>query len=240
MKTIAILTDIHGNHPALQAVLQDIAKKKVEHIYCLGDVVGIGPDSNQVLEQLTTRPDMSFVMGNHDLAVIAAARNEPPPEGHHNERQHHEWLAKRIEPKYIEVMSKWPMSVTISILHHELLFCHYHLDPSNWFVPIDKLPTTGALEEIYSTTDNKLVCFGHHHIVHHFRSDTRLYFNPGSLGCYDKPYARYGIVTISEKKIMAEVQEVPYNNVDFLRSYEELQVPDREFILKIFHGGQYL
>lgn len=240
MKTIAILTDIHGNHPALQAVLQDIATKQIEHIYCLGDVVGIGPDSNQVLEQLTTRSDMSFVMGNHDLAVIAAARNEPVPVGHHNEREHHEWLAKRIERKYIEVMRKWPMSLTTSILHHELLFCHYHLDPNNWFAPIDKLPTTGALDQIYSKTDYKLVCFGHHHIVHHFRSDKRLYFNPGSLGCYNKSYARYGIVTISEKGITAEIQEVPYNNVDFLRSYEELQVPDREFILKVFHGGQYL
>nr|WP_084065446.1 metallophosphoesterase family protein [Paenibacillus stellifer] len=53
MKTFAVITDIHGNSPALRAVLEDISNKEIDHIFCLGDMVGIGPDSNQVLEMLT-------------------------------------------------------------------------------------------------------------------------------------------------------------------------------------------
>lgn len=73
MKSFAIVTDIHGNSPALKAVLNDISIKNLEHIYCLGDVVGIGPDSNQVLDLLTARNDVSFVVGNHDLVSCSGS-----------------------------------------------------------------------------------------------------------------------------------------------------------------------
>lgn len=238
MIKIAVITDIHGNSPALKAVLQDISYKSIDHIYCLGDVVGIGPDSNQVLELLLSRNDVSYVMGNHDLAVIAAFYNEAPPKGHQNERQHHQWLAERIKPEFIEFMGKWPMQLKITYFNKQLLFTHYHLDQNNWFSPIDKNPTIENLEQIYKETEYKLVCFGHHHIVHHFVSNKRIFFNPGSLGCYHKPLARYGIVTLTENIISAELFEVPYDNKEFLQSYERLQVPECEFILKVFHGGQ--
>lgn len=238
MKSIAVLTDIHGNSPALQAVMNDIKKMNIEHIYCLGDVVGIGPDSNRVLDLLISRNDVSFIVGNHDLAVIAAFRNDDPPHGHHNERIHHKWLAERIHPAYIELMSNWPMKISDIILSKNLFFGHYHLDQANWFTSIDKFPSIEKLDHIYSGTDYHLVCFGHHHIVHHFVSPSRIYLNPGSLGCYDKPLARYGVIHISEDDIIVELREVAYNNVEFLRSYEDLKVPDREFILKVFHGGQ--
>lgn len=239
MKSIAILTDIHGNSPALKAVLNDITRMDIEHIYCLGDVVGIGPDSNQVLDLLTSRNDVSFIVGNHDLAVIAAFRNDDPPKGHHNERIHHKWLAERINPEYIDLMSNWPMKITNKILNKNLFFSHYHLDTANWFTSIDKYPSNEKLDLIYSGTDYSLVSFGHHHVVHHFVSPSRTYINPGSLGCYDKPLARYGVIHITEDDIKVEFREVQYNNFGFLSSYDELKVPDREFILKVFHGGQY-
>lgn len=100
-KNFAIITDVHGNSSALEAVLKDISDKNISHIFCLGDVVGIGPESNEVLNLLTRREDVSFVIGNHDIAVIAAFNQEEPPRGHHNERAHHQWLADRINPEYI-------------------------------------------------------------------------------------------------------------------------------------------
>lgn len=238
MKKIAVITDIHGNSPALNAVLQDISSRGVDHIYCLGDVVGIGPDSNQVLDLLLSRNDVYFVVGNHDLALMAAFHDEEAPRGHQNERKHHQWLADRINPAYIKSMSNWPKQHIINYFNKQLLFTHYHLDQNNWFLPIEKSPTTESLDQIYKETKYKLVCFGHHHIVHDFVSGERDYFNPGSLGCYDKPLARYGIVTLMENVIIKELIEVPYENKEFLQSYDRLQVPEREFILKIFHGGQ--
>ena len=122
MKKIAVITDIHGNSPALIAVLQDITSKSVDRIYCLGDVVGIGPDSNEVLELLLSRTDVSFVVGNHDVAVMAAFFGDDAPKGHQNERHHHQWLADRINPEYIDAMSKWPKQLSVNYFNKELLF----------------------------------------------------------------------------------------------------------------------
>ncbi|MDQ0888839.1 putative phosphoesterase [Paenibacillus sp. V4I9] len=238
MKKIAVITDIHGNSPALAAVLNDISSRGLDHIYCLGDVVGIGPDSNEVLEILLSRTDISFVVGNHDVAVMAAFNGVEAPKGHQNERHHHEWLAERINPVYIDEMSKWSKQLFINHFDKQLLFTHYHLNQDGWFLSIEKNPTIENLNHIYKESENKLVCFGHHHLVHHFISSDRAYFNPGALGCYDKPRARYGIVTLTENAISEELIEVPYENKEFLQSYHRLQVPERDFILKIFHGGQ--
>lgn len=112
------------------------------------------------------------------------------------------------------------------------------MDSNDWYMSIDENPTSQKLDQIYMHSEYKLVCFGHHHVVHHFVSGDRTYFNPGALGCNDKPHARYGIVTLTETAITAELVEVPYDNREFLQSYHRLQVPERGFILRVFHGGQ--
>jgi putative phosphoesterase len=235
---IAIITDIHGNSPALKAVLNDIDERKLDHIYCLGDIVGIGPDSNEVLELLTSRKDISYVIGNHDMAVVAAFYGQEPPVGHQNERHHHEWLAARINSSYIQFIEKMSKQIDQTHLNKRLLFVHYHLNQDEQFFGIDRFPSAERLDKLYEGTKYDLVSFGHHHIIHKIKSDTRLYFNPGALGCYEKPLARYGIVEITNEGIKVEPVEIPYDNRDFLKSYIDLKVPEREFILKIFHGNQ--
>jgi predicted phosphodiesterase len=113
----AVITDIHGNSPAIRAVLKDIDQRQLGHIYCLGDIVGIGPDSNEVLDVLTSRKDISYVIGNHDLAVISAFYWQKPPKGHHNERDHHAWIAERIDSSYIEFLKKMPKQIVQTYLN---------------------------------------------------------------------------------------------------------------------------
>ncbi len=73
-------SDIHGNGPALKAVLKEIDERRdVDHIYCLGDMLGMGPDSNEVLEMLFSRSDVSMLTGNHDEAILALAEGEEYP-----------------------------------------------------------------------------------------------------------------------------------------------------------------
>jgi predicted phosphodiesterase len=75
---IALLSDIHGNLIALDAVLADIqARGGVEHFWVLGDLVALGPDPVAVLERLTSLPDVHFVRGNTDRYVVSPDR--PPP-----------------------------------------------------------------------------------------------------------------------------------------------------------------
>ena len=65
---IAIISDIHGNWDALQAVLKDIDAAAVDDVVCLGDNIGYGSEPNRVIEALQQR-NISSVLGNHELAM---------------------------------------------------------------------------------------------------------------------------------------------------------------------------
>ncbi|MFQ5945819.1 MAG: metallophosphoesterase family protein [Anaerolineae bacterium] len=64
-----ILSDIHANLPALEAVLADANLSRVDRVFCLGDVVGYGPNPNECLEKVRELVDFC-VVGNHDWAAI--------------------------------------------------------------------------------------------------------------------------------------------------------------------------
>ena len=64
----AIISDLHANLQATEAVLQDIAAQKVEAIFCLGDAVGYGPQPAEVLSLVHAHAQV-MLMGNHDAAA---------------------------------------------------------------------------------------------------------------------------------------------------------------------------
>jgi diadenosine tetraphosphatase ApaH/serine/threonine PP2A family protein phosphatase len=71
MRRIAIISDIHSNMAALEAVLRDIAAQKAEAIYCLGDVVGYGPEPVEAMSRiLDVCEPGKVILGNHDHASI--------------------------------------------------------------------------------------------------------------------------------------------------------------------------
>lgn len=65
---ILVMSDIHANYTALEAVLKDAGE--VDETWCLGDLVGYGPDPNAVVEEMREVKNLSCLMGNHDVAVI--------------------------------------------------------------------------------------------------------------------------------------------------------------------------
>ena len=64
----AIISDIHSNIPAFQAVAKDIEKRGIELVLCAGDVVGYGPHPNEAVEMLREM-GIECVMGNHDFHI---------------------------------------------------------------------------------------------------------------------------------------------------------------------------
>ena len=66
---IAVISDIHGNWHGLEAVLADIEREQVDEIWCLGDVVGYGPQPNRCVREVRARTAICL-MGNHDLAAL--------------------------------------------------------------------------------------------------------------------------------------------------------------------------
>ena len=67
MRTL-IVSDIHANLTALEAVLADAAP--IDRVRCLGDLVGYGPDPNQCIERVKALPNLECVKGNHDAAIL--------------------------------------------------------------------------------------------------------------------------------------------------------------------------
>jgi len=66
---IAVISDIHGNLDALQAVLSDIDRSDIDATVCLGDTIGYGPEPREVIDAIRRR-NIPCVLGNHELAVI--------------------------------------------------------------------------------------------------------------------------------------------------------------------------
>ena len=66
---VAVISDVHGNLPALQAVMQDIGRWDPDQVWCLGDIVGYGPQPNRCVDEARSRSNLCL-LGNHDLAAI--------------------------------------------------------------------------------------------------------------------------------------------------------------------------
>ena len=66
---LAIISDIHGNYHALEAVLKDISDQGADKIICLGDLATIGPQPREVIRKIQ-EAGINSIMGNHDLALL--------------------------------------------------------------------------------------------------------------------------------------------------------------------------
>ena len=103
-----ILSDIHSNLEAFQAALTDAVERGgYDEIWCVGDIVGYGPDPGECIG-LLRRDDYVCVVGNHDLA---AARRLGTQDFNSNARQAAHWTAGQLDPEQVEFLSSLPAVV---------------------------------------------------------------------------------------------------------------------------------
>lgn len=122
---VAAIYDIHGNLPALEAVLQDIRQAEVDQIVVGGDVLP-GPMPR---ETLTCLLDLSipvqFIQGNGDrevLALMVGSETGAVPEQF---REVMRWNAEQLHPEHERLLASWPKTVRVEIDGvGEVLFCH--------------------------------------------------------------------------------------------------------------------
>lgn len=150
-----------------------------------------------------------------------------------------------MDKSFIPNLEKLPRTIDTIIEGHSVLFTHYHIEGSKQNSHISKDPFSKIVEPLFKPINNlfkvytkELICFGHHHPVHFFQCKQTTFLNPGSLGCNPQPIASYGIASIDKEKIKISLEKVAYDNSFFLESYETLKVPDRDLIIRIFHGNQ--
>ncbi|MFJ8065608.1 metallophosphoesterase family protein [Psychrobacillus sp. NPDC096426] len=241
MYRIAIISDVHGNIYALNAVLNDLKGKSIDFIYCLGDMVGIGPFSNEVLDELFAIENLEMITGNHDESVLALLNNEAYPISRINVKPHHEWIADRLKKEHIIGLSKLPRIINKTIIEQDLHLIHYPMNTTlyNAHISEDPFDLTGIpSSENFSVLDGleltSLVCFGHDHSHHQFTCNNTVFYNAGSLGYYKKSFARYGIIDINEKGFSVTQRNVPYDLEKYVNKLSKTSIPRKEIILRIY------
>jgi diadenosine tetraphosphatase ApaH/serine/threonine PP2A family protein phosphatase len=106
-ESIAILSDVHANLPALEAVLADIESQGIRELLCLGDVVGYGAQPAECIELLRAKDFVTILRGNHD--AYAACEVDPPnvsPETLEGIR----WTRARLSPEHRDWLGALPLT----------------------------------------------------------------------------------------------------------------------------------
>ena len=157
----AIIADVHANLEALEAVLKDIKKRKIESILFLGDAVGYGPNPNECIEVLqeivseSTRTEKVSLMGNHDSAVIGLTDLEY---FNPNARTAIEWTKDVLTHENRIFLKDLPL---VNSLKHDSIFLVHATpkEPEQWHYLIN---TLDAYINFHFFTE-KICLIGHSH-----------------------------------------------------------------------------
>ena len=236
---IAILTDVHGNLPALQAALRGIGREGCDAIFHTGDSIGIGPYPAECLDLILNTPGMVPVMGNHDAWFAYGLPDPQPAWMGDGEVRHQQWVHSCLDSSLQTVVGEWPYLIQDIFADTRVSFLHYGLTESRRnFVPIIRDPEPADLDEIFRNLDSDILFYGHHHPNSDMVSKAR-YVNPGSLGCHHEPVARFAVLECRKKRYELEVRGISYDDSALFREFEKRKVPEREFLIRAFFGGRY-
>jgi putative phosphoesterase len=160
---VAALYDIHGNLPALEAVLDDVRREGVEQIVVGGDVFP-GPMAIEVLDLLLAQDvAVRFLRGNGDRVVLDLAEGretDPVPADH---RAPIEWVAKQLRPEHRRILHSWPDTIRMTVDGiGEILFCH--ASPRNDADIFTRLTSEDRLRPLFADVAADLVVCGHTHM----------------------------------------------------------------------------
>jgi diadenosine tetraphosphatase ApaH/serine/threonine PP2A family protein phosphatase len=183
----AVLSDIHGNLQALEAVLEAIDRDAPDELWCLGDLVGYGPRPNRCCALMAERADVCLI-GNHDLAALGRLDLEIfSPDAAVTAA----WTAENLEPEtpaFLEPLEARGERDGVGLFHAS------PRDPVWEYVLSPGIAYAGL-----AATTQQLVLIGHSHVALHFRlstttlataeegvelelGDDRWLLNPGSVG----------------------------------------------------------
>jgi putative phosphoesterase len=173
---VAALYDIHGNLPALEAVLQDFRQAEVDHVVVGGDVLP-GPMPRETLTCLLNLDiPVQFIKGNGDREVIAPTGAVPE-----TFREALRWNAQQLQPEHEQLLASWPETVRVQIRGlGEVLFCH--ATPRNDTEIFTRLTSEERLLPIFDRLNVPLVVCGHTHMQFDRRIGTTRVVNAGSVG----------------------------------------------------------
>lgn len=204
--TIAAIYDIHGNLPALEAVLEEIHQSRIDLIVVGGDVV-LGPMSRECLDRLQQIDQpVQYIKGNCEAEVIANMKglpNSPLPD---TVLKNIAWTADQLSPTHLELMDSWPEQLSLNIPGvGEVLFCH--ATPRSLTEVFTLLSPESKLNELFGSLQEDIIICGHTHMQFQLIVNGKRVINAGSVGM---PFAPPGAYWLSLGRGVRH-QHTPYD-----------------------------
>ena len=237
---IGVLSDIHGNIAALEAVLADCDKVGLDAYVFLGDLVFFGLHPQQCFDALLERSPLVCIKGNTDANLEEVDTFHPSSDF---EKQLLEVLVDCDQHLSVEAkreIASWPISASKTIAGHHLLFCHgspYHFS--------DKLTPDSIKSEVATRLEHEsaeLILCGHTHMPGEFMIKGKHIANVGAVGySFDGDKCpSYAILEVDEEHLTIELRRVDYDCTEYTRELTQAtnELPLFSLILYAIEHGK--
>lgn len=234
---IAIISDIHGNQVALEAVLEDLARQPaVDHLVVAGDLCLNGPCPREVLE-IVQGLNCPVLQGNVDAEVVTAA-----PDKGEKKRSTAAWTREQIGPKGIQYLASLSFSHRIANPDGSDLFI-VHANPLNLEDAIFPNASDSTLEHLLGGLEPGIaaLAFGHLHIAYTRRWRHLLLVDVGSCGIpRDEDHrASYAILSWQNSAWEAEIRRVVYDVQAVVKQIKTSGMPNPQKRIKLLLEARY-
>ena len=181
MTKLAVLSDIHGNLPALQAVISDLKNFDVDHVIVPGDVISFGPFSRQTAE-VVIESRWSVIRGNNEYFLLGYKTPRAPAEWNDLlQFAPTAWLDRQFDQNLRTVIATWPDTLNLRFRDAPPIQV-FHGTPANPWDSMYWTLTDEEMEKLLSNTEANYIICGHTHLPMDRQSGRWRIFNPGSVG----------------------------------------------------------
>ena len=232
---VAVITDIHGNLPALQAALARIDALGIERIYCGGDLVGYGPHPNEVCALIQERA-IPTIHGNYDYAIARDLEDcgcaYITPHDRELGQQSVVWTLEHTDAASKDFMRELPFDLHFTVGETPVHLVHGSPRKVNEYLFEDK--PASLYERLARAEPHSALVFGHTHKpwVHDYAGVR--FINCGSVGKPKDgdPRGAFAVLTAADATVEATIERVAYDAEAVAREVAAAGLPE-EFAAKL-------
>jgi putative phosphoesterase len=212
--SVAVITDIHGNLPALRSALRRIDELGIERVYCGGDLVGYGPHPNEVCALVQER-GIPTIYGNYDYAIARDLDDcgcaYVTPDDRELGQRSVQWTLAHTDPAAKGFMRALPFDLRFAVGAHDVHLVHGSPRKVNEYLFEEK--RARLYERLAAAEDAGTLVFGHTHKpwVHDFGGVR--FVNCGSVGKPKDgdPRGAFAILTAAADGLAVAIERVGYD-----------------------------
>lgn len=233
MIQIAIFSDVHGNLPALNTVLKDIKSRKIEQMFCLGDLVDFAPWGNEVIEKIQTE-NILCLLGNHDERVAFNLPIIPLPKHTVEESaaritaiNHSKQTIKDANKAFLATRPyNLKLNYKVGAKHWNIQLVHASLDSNEHYLYVTENDNV-FLDQLNRSQSDVLV-MGHTHLSFVKNINGKMAINCGSVGRSKESnkLASYLLLTLMEKEVVPEIIQLEYPIKEVISKIKESDIPN--------------